>query len=211
MPDEKMVSPAVIRRLPRYYRYLSELMAEGITRISSKELSERMQVTASQIRQDLNCFGGFGQQGFGYNVENLYSEIAKIMGIDGGRTIVIVGVGNLGRALAGYDKFAKRGFKLMALFDNNPSVIGTQVNGYIVQDAKLLPEYVRGNKIDVCAVTIPKMQAQGVVDKLVAAGIKGIWNFSHCELSIPDSVALENVHMSDSLMTLSCKISRIEK
>ncbi len=211
MPDEKIVSPAVIRRLPRYYRYLGELMAEGITRISSKELSERMKVTASQIRQDLNCFGGFGQQGFGYSVENLYSEIAKIMGIDGGRTIVIVGVGNLGRALAGYDKFEKRGFKLMALFDNNPKVIGAEVNGFIVQDASFLEEYVKGNKIDVCAVTIPKLQAQGVADRLVVAGIKGIWNFSHCELSIPDTIALENVHMSDSLMTLSCKISRIEK
>ncbi len=211
MPDEKIVSPAVIRRLPRYYRYLGELMAEGITRISSKELSERMKVTASQIRQDLNCFGGFGQQGFGYSVENLYSEIAKIMGIDGGRTIVIVGVGNLGRALAGYDKFGKRGFTLMALFDNNPEVIGTEVNGFAVQDAALLEDYIKEHKIDVCAVTIPKLQAQGVADRLVAAGIKGIWNFSHCELSIPDTVALENVHMSDSLMTLSCKISRTEK
>lgn len=211
MPDEKIVSPAVIRRLPRYYRYLGELMTEGVTRISSKELSERMKVTASQIRQDLNCFGGFGQQGFGYSVENLYSEIAKIMGIDGGRTIVIVGVGNLGRALAGYDKFERRGFTLKALFDNNPKVIGTEVNGFIVKDAKELETYIAENKIDVCAVTIPKPQAQGVANRLVAAGIKGIWNFSHCELSIPDSIALENVHMSDSLMTLSCKISRIEK
>ncbi len=211
MPEEKIVSPAVIRRLPRYYRYLGELIAEGITRVSSKELSERMKVTASQIRQDLNCFGGFGQQGYGYSVENLYNEIAKIMGIDGGRTMIIIGAGNLGRALAGYDKFGKRGFTLKAIFDNNPEVVGKEINGYTVKDADGIEDFVKENNIDVGVITIPKSGAQAVADRLISAGIKGIWNFSHFEISVPDSVVLENMHMSDSLMTLSCKISRAIK
>ena len=211
MPEGKIVSPAVIRRLPRYYRYLGELLAEGITRISSKELSERMKVTASQIRQDLNCFGGFGQQGYGYAVHQLRTEIGSILGIDRSHKCILIGAGNLGRALSGYDKFKKRGFIIKALFDSDPRVVGSNVNGFTVKSADEIEDFVKANNIDIGVITIPKSVAQDAADRLISAGIKGIWNFSHFEISVPDSVALENVHMSDSLMTLSCKISRAIK
>ncbi len=207
--DIKPVSGVVIRRLPRYYRYLGELLASGITRISSKELSSKMRVTASQIRQDLNCFGGFGQQGYGYNVEHLHTEIGKILGIDGGRTMIIVGVGNLGKAIAGYGSFKRRGFALKGMFDVDEKLIGTKVEGIEIMGSDKMKEFVRKNKIDIAVLTIPKGCAQETADVLIEAGIKGIWNFTHKELTAPESVALENVHMSDSLMTLSCKIGRV--
>lgn len=211
MSESKPVSAVVIRRLPRYYRYLDELLSAGITRISSKELSNKMRVTASQIRQDLNCFGGFGQQGYGYNVSHLHKEIGQILGLNGGRTMVIIGIGNLGKAIAGYNSFTKRGFLLKGLFDSNPSVIGTTIHGLTVQDAAELDDFVRKHRIDIGVLTIPKATVQSMADRLIAAGIKGIWNFSHMEISAPDDVALENVHMSDSLMTLSCKIGRLHE
>ncbi len=208
MEEIKPVSGVVIRRLPRYYRYLGELLEDGITRISSKELSAKMHVTASQIRQDLNCFGGFGQQGYGYNVEYLHTEIGKILGVNGGRTMIIVGAGNLGKAIAGYGSFKRRGFTLKGIFDVDDKVIGTKIDGITVQHTREMEEFVSRNNIDIAVLTIPKMYAQETADRLIRADIKGIWNFTHKEITAPIEVALENVHMSDSLMTLSCKIGR---
>jgi len=211
MQEYKPVSAVVIRRLPRYYRYLTELLSHGITRISSKELSTKMHVTASQIRQDLNCFGGFGQQGYGYNVASLHKEIGQILGLDGGRTMIIIGLGNLGKAIAGYSSFSKRGFILKGLFDVNENVIGKEISGVTVRNSAELEDFVKENNIDIGVLAIPKYAAQDVANRLISAGIKGIWNFSHMEINAPNNVALENVHLSDSLMTLSCKIGRIQK
>lgn len=200
------ISSAVIKRLPRYYRYLGELMLKDVIRISSKELSERMGVTASQIRQDLNNFGGFGQQGYGYNVEYLYNEIGKILGIDKKREMVIVGAGNLGRALANYGDFEKRGFIIKALFDINPSLIGKTVNGIPIVSMDEIESYIKENHIEIAAITIPKDVAPEVGNKLSECGIKAIWNFAPTDLSLPKSVVLENVHLTESLMRLSYKL-----
>ncbi len=210
MQENKTVSNVVIRRLPRYYRYLTDLLASGITRVSSKELSRRMHVTASQIRQDFNCFGGFGQQGYGYNVEYLHDCIAEILGIKGGRTMIIIGAGNLGRAVSGYAAFTKRGFKTTGLFDINKELVGKQINGLTVMHIDDIEKFVSENNTDIAVLAVPHNGAQEMADKLVSAGIKGIWNFSHAELNVPEDVALENVHLSDSLMTLSCKIERLK-
>ncbi len=210
MRDDKTVANVVIRRLPRYYRYLTDLLADGKTRISSKELSRKMHVTASQIRQDFNCFGGFGQQGYGYNVEYLHNAIAEILGIKNGRTMIIVGAGNLGRAVSGYTSFTKRGFKIIGLFDMKKELVGTQINGLTVMHEEKVEEFIKKNNTDIAVLAIPHSEAQKTADKLVNAGIKGIWNFSHAELNVPPEVALENVHLSDSLMTLSCKIERLK-
>lgn len=209
MAQQKKVSAVVIRRLPRYYRYLGELLSGGITRISSKELSERMGVTASQIRQDLNCFGGFGQQGYGYNVEYLYTEISKILGVENGRTMIIIGAGNLGRAIAGYANFAKRGFRLLALFDSNPALIGQTVGNMTVYGMNDLEGFLRSHKVDIAVLTIPRAAAQPVTERLAGTGIRGIWNFSHMEVTPPPGMCVENVHLSDSLMTLSCNIEQM--
>lgn len=210
MRDDKTVANVVIRRLPRYYRYLTDLLADGKTRISSKELSRKMHVTASQIRQDFNCFGGFGQQGYGYNIEYLHNSIAEILGIKNGRTMIIVGVGNLGRAVSGYAAFAKRGFRITGLFDMKKELVGTQINGLTVMHTEIIEEFVKKHNTEIAVLAIPHSEAQKMADKLVNAGIKGIWNFSHAELNVPNNVALENVHLSDSLMTLSCKIERLK-
>lgn len=210
MAQQKKVSAVVIRRLPRYYRYLGELLSGGITRISSKELSERMGVTASQIRQDLNCFGGFGQQGYGYNVEYLYTEISKILGVENGRTMIIIGAGNLGRAIAGYANFAKRGFRLLALFDNNPALIGQTAGNMTVYGMHELEGFLRSHAVDIAVLTIPRAAAQQVTERLAGTGIRGIWNFSHMEVTPPPGMCVENVHLSDSLMTLSCNIEQMQ-
>lgn len=212
LTSSKKVSSVVIRRLPRYYRYLGELLTSGITRISSKELSARMGVTASQIRQDLNCFGGFGQQGYGYNVEYLHKEMGKILGLSVGKTMIIIGAGNLGRAIAGYTSFERRGFKLMALFDNNPDLFGKEISKNVtIHSTDELESYVSANGIDIAVLTLPKQYAQEITERLASCGIKGIWNFSHMEISAPKGIVVENVHMSDSLMTLSCKIERLHQ
>ncbi len=205
------ISLAVIKRLPRYYRYLEELLDNKVERISSGELSVRMNVTASQIRQDLNNFGGFGQQGYGYNVEYLHDEIAKILGIDHVHSLVIVGAGNLGRAIANYANFAKRGFVVRGIFDNNPDVVGTECGGNTVMHTDRLSDFVRDNRIEIMALTIPKTSANEVALIGVEAGIKGIWNFAHMDLAVPDNVVVENVHLSESLMTLSYNLSRIKE
>ena len=210
MAQQKKVSAVVIRRLPRYYRYLGELLSAGITRISSKELSEKMGVTASQIRQDLNCFGGFGQQGYGYNVEFLYTEISKILGVENGRSMIIIGAGNLGRAIAGYANFAKRGFRLLALFDNNPALVQQTVGSLSVYSMNELERFLKTHHVDIAVLTIPRAAAQQVTDQLANTGIRGIWNFSHMEVVPPPGICVENVHLSDSLMTLSSNIEQMQ-
>ncbi len=207
--SDKKVSSVVIRRLPRYYRYLGDLLSSGIARISSKELSSLMNVTASQIRQDLNCFGGFGQQGYGYNVEYLYNEIGDILGIHKGRTMVIVGAGNLGMSIAGYANFKKRGFAVIGLFDRNPELYGTKVNDIEVMPVENLPDFLNTNDVDIAVLTMPKESVQEILP-VIKEKVKGIWNFSHKEIPQENGLCVENVHLSDSLMTLSCKIGRAE-
>ena len=197
--EEKKISSAVIRRLPRYYRYLGELIESGVQRISSKELSARMKVTASQIRQDPNNFGGFGQQGYGYNVQYLYEEIGKILGIDRNHNMVIIGAGNLGKAIVNYSDFEKRGFVIKGIFDNNPKIKGRMMNE--------LTDFIKNNDIEIVALTIPKEAARQIAKVVVDAGVKAIWNFAHTDLNLPDDVIVENVHLSESLMRLSYTIA----
>ena len=208
----KEISQAVIRRLPRYYRYLGELLDEGVERISSNDLSHRMKVTASQIRQDLNNFGGFGQQGYGYNVQFLYEEIGKIMGLNTEHRIIIIGAGNLGQALANYVKFEKLGFVITALFDVNPELSGKSVRGIPILMLSELDEYCRTHRVDIAALTMPKSKADSIASKLVDLGIRAIWNFAHVDLEIPNKdVVVESVHLSDSLMQLSYNIVKNSK
>ena len=203
---EGKISSAVIKRLPRYYRHLGELLEQGVERISSGELSDRMKVTASQIRQDLNHFGGFGQQGYGYNVKYLYTEIGKILGLDKTHNVIIVGAGNLGRAIANYANFEKRGFLITGIFDKNPKVTGTELNGRKIMDIEDLESFAVNNKIDIAALTIPKDEAVKVAERLVNLGVKAFWNFAHTDLNVPDDVIVESVHLSESLMRISYKL-----
>ena len=201
--EEKKISSAVIRRLPRYYRYLGELIESGVQRISSKELSARMKVTASQIRQDLNNFGGFGQQGYGYNVQSFYEEIGRILGLDTEHKIIIIGAGNLGQALANYVKFEKLGFVITALFDVNPALKAQSVRGIPIYMLDELDEYCRTHQVDIAALTMPKSKADSIAKKVVELGIHAIWNFAHTDINVPDNIVVENVHLSESLMRLS--------
>lgn len=203
---QKVISSAVIKRLPRYYRYLDELRKRDVVRISSKELSERMNVTASQIRQDLNNFGGFGQQGYGYNVEYLYNEIGKILGIDKTHKVIIIGAGNLGRAIANYDDFSRRGFTITAMFDVKPELIGTVINGIEIRSMKDLRSYIEETKPDIAALTVPKEQALAIANDVTTWGIRAIWNFAPTELRLSGDVVVENVHLTESLMRLSYNI-----
>lgn len=208
----KEISQAVIRRMPRYYRYLGELLDDGVERISSNDLSNRMQVTASQIRQDLNNFGGFGQQGYGYNVKYLYEEIGKILGLDQMHNIIVIGAGNLGQALANYVKFEKLGFRIIALFDVNPALEGVSVRGIKVHMLNELDEFCKENDVDIAALTMPKAKADITAKHLVEIGIHAIWNFAHVDLDLSDEeVVVENVHLSDSLMQLSYNIVKNKK
>lgn len=208
--DHKEISQAVIGRLPRYFRYLGELKDEGIERISSQELSAIMKVTASQIRQDFNNFGGFGQQGYGYKVEYLYEEIGKILGLDKKHNLIIIGAGNLGQALANYMNFERRGFLFRGIFDNNPALYGKKIRELSVRPMEELESFVRENDIDIAVLTIPKTSALAVAERLVGQGIKGIWNFAHIDLNLPKEIQVENVHLSDSLMKLAYNINRYE-
>ena len=205
--QEKEISQAVIRRMPRYYRYLGELLEDGVERISSNDLSKRMNVTASQIRQDLNNFGGFGQQGYGYNVKFLYEEIGKILGLNQKHNIIVIGAGNLGQALANYVKFEKLGFVITALFDVNPALEGVTVRGIKIHMLDELEDYCKDHVVDIAALTMPKEQADAIANRLVNLGIQAIWNFAHVDLDLIDKdVVVENVHLSDSLMQLSYNI-----
>ena len=209
--EEKDISKAVISRLPRYFRYLGELKDDGVERISSQELSEMMKVTASQIRQDLNNFGGFGQQGYGYNVRFLYDEIGKILGLDHTHNLILIGAGNLGTALAGYANFENRGFIMRGIFDSSPEKIGRKIRGISVMPMEEMEDFVKKNDIDIAVIAIPKSAAVGVAKNIVDYGIKAIWNFSHIDLNVPDDVIVENVHMSESLMRLSYNLSNYHK
>ena len=206
--DQKDISQAVIGRLPRYFRYLGELKDTGVERISSQELSERMKVTASQIRQDFNNFGGFGQQGYGYNVEYLYNEIGKILGLDKTHKFVIIGAGNLGQALGGYINFERRGFIFSGIFDINPDVVGKEVRGIKVRAMDEMDDFIKANNIDIAVLTLPKTGAVEVAERLAKDGIKAIWNFAHVDLHLPADIQVENVHLSDSLMKLSYNLNR---
>ena len=210
---EKEISQAVIRRMPRYYRYLGELLDDGVERISSNDLSNRMKVTASQIRQDLNNFGGFGQQGYGYNVQYLYDEIGKILGLNQQHNIIIIGAGNLGQALANYVKFEKLGFKIVALFDVNPELKGKAVRDIPILLLNELDDYCANNHVDIAALTMPKSKADTIAQKLVDLGVMAIWNFAHVDLDIENNedVVVESVHLSDSLMQLSYNIVKNKK
>ena len=209
---DKYISQAVIRRMPRYYRYLGELLESGVERISSGDLSKLMNVTASQIRQDLNNFGGFGQQGYGYNVQYLYDEIGKILGLNQDHNIIIIGAGNLGLAIANYMKFDKLGFKLIALFDVNPELVGQEVRGVPIFHVDELEKICKEKKIDIAALTMPKDNADNIANRVVQLGIKAIWNFAHVDLDVSaEDVVVENVHLSDSLMQLSYNIAKNTK
>ena len=210
MEKKKNVSMAVIKRLPKYHRYLKELMRNDVDRISSKELGEKIGFTASQIRQDLNNFGGFGQQGYGYNVKYLYTEIGKILGIDRQHNLIIIGAGNLGQAIANYANFEKRGFMIKGMFDINPRLIGLVVRGIEIRGVDDLEQFIKDNDVQMAALTIPKTKAPELADRLVNAGIKGIWNFAHLDLNVPEDVVVENVHLSESLMRLSYRVCSMQ-
>lgn len=206
--QSREISQAVIQRLPRYYRYLGELLEYGVERISSNDLSKRMKVTASQIRQDLNNFGGFGQQGYGYNVKYLYTEIGKILGLEENHNMIIIGAGNLGQALANYAAFEKRGFVLKGLFDVKPELKDVEIRGVKIRMMDELKEFVTSNEVEIAALTIPKDKAIEVANMLVDNGVCAIWNFAHTDLNLPEHVIVENVHLSESLMKLSYNICR---
>ena len=203
-----VISNSVINRLPRYYRFLSELKAAGVTRISSRELSERMGLTASQIRQDLNCFGGVGQQGYGYNIELLQSEIARILGLDTPKTAILIGMGNMGRAVTQHMNFESKGFRIVGLFDSKESLVGQVVKNLPIRSTADLDEFCRENRPQIAILCIPKDAARNVSEQLINLGVKGFWNFSHYDLKIEHrDVVVENVHLSDSLMTLSYRLT----
>lgn len=209
--ESRDISQAVIRRLPRYYRYLGELLENGVERISSNDLSKQMKVTASQIRQDLNNFGEFGQQGYGYNVKYLYTEIGKILGLEEDHNIVIIGAGNLGQALVNYAAFEKRGFILSGIFDVNPRLQGMTIRGVPIRMMDELKSFVKENDVEIAVLTIPKEKAIEVANMLVDNGVRAIWNFAHTDLNLPENIIVENVHLSESLMQLSYNISRYKE
>ena len=199
----KNISMAVIRRLPKYYRYLGDLISKDVQRISSKELSDIIGFTASQIRQDLNNFGGFGQQGYGYNIEDLHNEIGKILGLDKLYSAVLIGAGNLGQAIANYSGFKNAGFEIKALFDANPRIIGLKIREFEILDSEYLEDFVKENNIDIGILCVPKNGAQQLASRLVNAGVKGIWNFAPVDLDVSKDVIVENVNLTESLFTLS--------
>ena len=206
-----LISNSVIKRLPRYYRFLGELKALGMTRISSRELSERMGLTASQIRQDLNCFGGFGQQGYGYNIEMLQLEIAKILGLDRPKNTILIGMGNLGKAVTQHINFENKGFRLIGLFDSKESLVGQVVRNLPIRNTSTLDEFCRENLPDTAILCIPKEAAGNIANQLIKLGIKAFWNFSHYDIAMEHpEVQVENMHFGDSLMTLSYRINNAE-
>ena len=207
MGYNKKISSAVINRLPRYYRYIGELYEKGVTRISSNELSQRMNMTASQIRQDLNNFGGFGQQGFGYAVDFVYNEIKKILGMDKSYNVIVIGGGNIGQALANYSEFNKLGINITAIFDANPKLIGMSIRGIKIYDIDTLEDYIHNSNVDVAVLSLPKPQTAGVVSRLLLCGVNCFWNFSPIDLELPDNALIENVHLTESLMTLLYRLN----
>ena len=202
MDKNKNISMAVIKRLPKYYRYLEELMKHDVDRISSKELGEKIGFTASQIRQDLNCFGDFGQQGYGYNVKELYNQIASILGLGRGYEAALVGAGNIGQAVSNYSRFENMGFKITAIFDANPKLIGMKIRDVEIVDIDEMTSVLDAHKIDIGIICVPRKNAQNVADGLIKGGVRAIWNFAPVDLVVPEYVKVENVHLSESLLTL---------
>ena len=211
MDKKKDISMAVIKRLPKYYRHLAELLRNDVDRVSSKELSEKIGFTASQIRQDFNCFGGFGQQGYGYNVKELYNEISRILGLDKKYSTVIIGAGNIGQAIANYSRFDKFGFDLHGIFDVNPKLIGMRIKDVEIKDLDKIESFLGENKIDIGIICVPQAQAQKVADLLIENGVKGIWNFAPLDIEVPENVSIENVHLSESLLTLVYLMNDLDK
>lgn len=208
MSKNDKISMSVIRRLPRYYRFLLELKNNGSMRVSSRELAEKMGSSASQIRQDLNCFGGFGQQGYGYDVPKLFDEISAILGLDHRYNAILLGVGNLGRAVVNHVAFESRGFRLVALFDKDPHVIGTNVKNLSVRDIVELGDYCRSNQVDAAFLCLPRESVEPLAKILYEGNVRYFWNFSHFDLTMQYSdVIVENVHLNDSLMTLCYRIT----
>ena len=202
MDKNKSISMAVIKRLPKYHRYLGELMKNDVDRISSKELGEKIGFTASQIRQDLNCFGDFGQQGYGYNVKELYTQISSILGLDKGYKSVLVGAGNIGQAVANYTRFDDLGVRIVKIFDVNPKLVGMKIRDVEIREIDEMKETLSEENIDLGIICVPQKNAQNVADDLVRGGVKAIWNFAPVDLVLPEEIKVENVHLSDSLMTL---------
>lgn len=211
MEKKKNISMAVIKRLPKYHRYLQELMRNDVDRISSKELGEKIGFTASQIRQDLNCFGDFGQQGYGYNVKDLYSHVSEILGLSRDYKSVIVGAGNIGQAIANYSRFSKIRLNTEGIFDANPKLIGMKIRDIEIQDIDVLKEELDKNHIDIGMICVPRINAQKVCDILIEGGVKGIWNFAPVDLEVPEDVIVENVHLSESLLTLIYLLNKQEE
>lgn len=203
MDKENKVSATVIKRLPKYYRYLEEILKKDVNRISSQELSRLTGFTASQIRQDLNNFGGFGQQGYGYNVEQLYLQLGKILGLDKGYNTVISGAGNLGQAVANYKGFQESGFKILSLFDKNPKLIGMKIRDIEIRDIDEMEDFIKENHVEIGIITTPKGSAQEIADLYMRSGVKGIWNFAPTDLEVDEDIVIENVHLNESLFTLS--------
>ncbi|MBP3428978.1 MAG: redox-sensing transcriptional repressor Rex [Clostridia bacterium] len=210
MAYKSRVSDAVVRRLPMYYRHLRDLEKAGVVRISSQELGERMNLTASQIRQDINCFGGFGQQGYGYHVSNLKERIGEILGLNHEYHVIIVGAGNIGRAVANYAGFEREGFHIQAMFDVSPSLVGVDVHGTLVQPMDKLEGWMQAHQVDIAVLSVPASYAQDTADALVRGGVRAIWNFAPVDLVLPDGVAVNNVHLSDSLHILSYRMNEKE-
>ncbi len=206
--SKNTISNSVIRRLPRYYRFLGELENNGYVRISSRELAEKMGLTASQIRQDFNCFGEFGQQGYGYNVAGLKMEIGRILGLDKITPMILLGAGNLGRAIASHIDFKSKGFELVGIFDTNPAVIGEKIGDIPISHINDLDTFCDNNNPQCAILCIPKEAASREVDRLIDKGIRAFWNFTHYDLRINHSdVSVENVHLGDSLATLSYRLN----
>lgn len=203
MDKKKNISMAVIKRLPKYYRYLQELLMNDVDRISSSDLSDKIGFTASQIRQDLNCFGDFGQQGYGYNIKGLYEQISGILGLSRQYKTVIIGAGNIGQAIANYTRFNRLGFELQGIFDANPKLIGIEIRDVEIQDIDNLAQFLKEKHVDIGIICVPSMNAQKVCNILVENGVNGIWNFAPTDLEAPKSVVIENVHLSESLLTLT--------
>lgn len=208
MEKKKNVSMAVIKRMPKYYRYLGELVKNDVDRISSKELGEKIGFTASQIRQDLNNFGDFGQQGYGYNVKELHNQIGTILGVGKEYNAVLIGAGNIGQAIANYSRFTDIGLGITAIFDANPKLVGMRIRDVEIKDIDELKEYLEENNIDMGILCVPRINAQKVCDVLVNGGIKGIWNFAPIDLHVPETVKVENVHLSESLLTLVYQMNK---
>ena len=208
MEKKKNVSMAVIKRMPQYYRYLGELVKNDVDRISSKELGEKIGFTASQIRQDLNNFGDFGQQGYGYNVKELHNQIGAILGVGKGYNAVLIGAGNIGQAIANYSRFTDIGLGITAIFDANPKLVGMRIRDVEIKDIDELKEYLDENHIDMGILCVPRINAQKVCDILVNGGVKGIWNFAPIDLHVPETVKVENVHLSESLLTLIYQMNK---